>query len=54
MKISLVVAVSENQVIGRNNQLLWRLPNDMKFFKNTTWAMPVVMGRRIRGIADRS
>lgn len=46
MKISLVVAVSENQVIGKNNQLLWRLPNDMKFFKNTTWAMPVVMGRK--------
>lgn len=46
MKISLVVAVSENQVIGKNNQLLWRLPNDMKFFKNTTWAMPVIMGRK--------
>jgi dihydrofolate reductase len=46
MKISLVVAVSENQVIGKDNQLLWRLPNDMKFFKNTTWAMPVIMGRK--------
>ncbi len=46
MKISLVVAVSENQVIGKDNQLLWRLPNDLKFFKNTTWAMPVIMGRK--------
>ncbi|HET9279183.1 MAG TPA: dihydrofolate reductase [Flavitalea sp.] len=46
MMISLVVAVSENDVIGKDNKLLWRLPNDMKFFKNTTWAMPVIMGRK--------
>lgn len=46
MIISFVVAASENNAIGRNNQLLWHLPNDMKFFKNTTWAMPVVMGRK--------
>jgi len=46
MLISLIVAASENNVIGKNNQLLWRLPNDTKFFKNTTWAMPVIMGRK--------
>ncbi len=46
MIISLVVAASENNVIGKNNQLLWHLPKDMKFFKNVTWAMPVVMGRK--------
>ncbi|ULQ53096.1 dihydrofolate reductase [Flavihumibacter fluvii] len=46
MTINLVVAASENNVIGKNNQLLWSLPNDMKFFKNTTWAMPVIMGRK--------
>jgi dihydrofolate reductase len=46
MNISLIVAASENNVIGKNNQLLWRLPNDTKFFKNTTWGMPVVMGRK--------
>lgn len=46
MNIALVVAASENNVIGKNNQLLWRLPNDMKFFKNTTWGMPVIMGRK--------
>lgn len=46
MIISLVVAASENNVIGKNNELVWRLPNDMKFFKNTTWGMPVVMGRK--------
>lgn len=44
--ISLVVAASENNVIGKNNKLLWHLPNDMKFFKNITWAMPVIMGRK--------
>jgi dihydrofolate reductase len=46
MKISLVVAASENNVIGKDNKLLWHLPNDLKFFKNTTWAMPVIMGRK--------
>lgn len=46
MIISLVVAASENNAIGNNNQLLWHLPNDMRFFKNTTWGMPVVMGRK--------
>jgi dihydrofolate reductase len=46
MIISLVAAVSENNVIGKDNQLLWNLPNDTKFFKNTTWAMPVIMGRK--------
>ena len=46
MNISLIVAASLNNAIGKNNQLLWHLPNDMKFFKQTTWAMPVVMGRK--------
>jgi len=46
MTISLVVAAAENNAIGKNNQLLWHLPNDLKFFKNTTWGMPVIMGRK--------
>lgn len=46
MILSSVVAASTNNVIGKDNQLLWRLPNDMKFFKNTTWGMPVIMGRK--------
>jgi dihydrofolate reductase len=46
MTISLIVAASTNNVIGVNNQLPWHLPNDLKFFKNLTWAMPVIMGRR--------
>ncbi|HRD56975.1 MAG TPA: dihydrofolate reductase [Ferruginibacter sp.] len=44
--ISLVVAAAENNAIGKNNQLLWHLPNDLKFFKNTTWASVVIMGRK--------
>lgn len=46
MIISIVVAASEDNAIGKDNQLLWKLPNDMKFFKNLTWGMPVVMGRK--------
>ena len=46
MTISLIVAATENNAIGKNNQLLWHLPNDLKFFKNTTWGMPVIMGRK--------
>lgn len=46
MMLSLVVAASENHAIGKDHKLLWRLPNDLKFFKNTTWAMPVIMGRK--------
>ena len=43
---SLIVAASTNNAIGKNNQLLWNLPNDLKFFKNKTWGMTVVMGRK--------
>lgn len=46
MIISLVVAAAENNVIGKNNKLLWHLPNDMKYFKNITWPLPVLMGRK--------
>ncbi|NDC78526.1 MAG: dihydrofolate reductase [Chitinophagia bacterium] len=46
MRISLIVAAAEDDAIGRDNALLWHLPNDMKHFKNTTWGMPVVMGSR--------
>ena len=46
MIISLIVAAAENNAIGKNNQLLWHLPNDLKFFKNSTWGMPVIMGRK--------
>jgi dihydrofolate reductase len=46
MNITLVVAASTNNAIGKDNQLLWHLPKDMRFFKNTTWALPILMGRK--------
>ena len=46
MIISLIVAASTNNAIGKNNAMLWHLPTDLKFFKNTTWGMPGVMGRK--------
>lgn len=46
MRISMVVAAAENNAIGLDNRLLWHLPNDLKHFKNSTWALPVIMGRK--------
>lgn len=45
-KISLVVAMTENKVIGDQNQLLWHLPNDLKHFKALTMGKPIIMGRK--------
>jgi dihydrofolate reductase len=53
MTITLLVAAAENNAIGKNNQLLWSLPNDMKFFKNTTWGMAVIMGRKTYESVDK-
>jgi dihydrofolate reductase len=46
MLISLIVAVSKNGVIGKDNQLIWRLPADLKRFKNLTMGHPMIMGRK--------
>ena len=45
MRIALIVAAATNGVIGRDNQLPWYLPNDLKHFKQATMGKPVVMGR---------
>ena len=42
----LVVAAAENGVIGRNNQLLWRLKTDLRRFRELTWGKPMIMGRK--------
>ena len=46
MIISLIAAASTNNIIGKNNELPWHLPVDLKYFKNTTWGMPIIMGRK--------
>lgn len=46
MRISLIVAMAENGVIGRDGDLPWCIPADLKFFKETTTGHPIVMGRK--------
>jgi dihydrofolate reductase len=44
--IAIIVAIAENGVIGRDNELPWRLPSDLKHFKATTMGKPIIMGRK--------
>jgi dihydrofolate reductase len=44
--ISLLVAMDKNRLIGVNNQLPWRLPADLAYFKKVTMGHPIVMGRK--------
>lgn len=46
MKISLIAAISENNVIGKDNSLPWHIPEDLKRFKEITSGHPVIMGRK--------
>nr|AIA10490.1 dihydrofolate reductase [uncultured bacterium] len=46
MIVSAIAALSQNRVIGKNNDLPWKLPDDMKFFMETTKGHHVVMGRK--------
>lgn len=46
MTISIIVAIGENNAIGKNNQLLWHMPADLKHFKNKTAGHSIIMGRR--------
>ena len=46
MKISLIVAMSENRVIGRDNKMPWHLSADLKRFKSITMNSPILMGRK--------
>ncbi|MDM5284956.1 dihydrofolate reductase [Peribacillus frigoritolerans] len=44
--ISLIVAMDQNRVIGKNNKLPWHLPADLQYFKKVTMGHPIVMGRK--------
>ena len=44
--ISLIAAMGKNRELGLNNQLLWKLPEDMKFFRKTTMGKPILVGRK--------
>jgi dihydrofolate reductase len=45
-KLSLIVAIADNGVIGKDGQLPWRIPEDLRFFKNTTMGHAIIMGRK--------
>ena len=44
--ISIIACVGKNLELGKNNDLIWHLPNDLKYFKNVTSGKTVIMGRR--------
>jgi len=44
--LSIIVAVAENNVIGKDNSLIWKLPRDMRHFKETTTGHYIIMGRK--------
>ena len=46
MNLSLICAMAENRVIGKNNALPWHLPQDLKYFKATTMGHCIIMGRK--------
>ena len=46
MIVSIIVAIGENNAIGKNNQLLWYMPADLKYFKNKTSGHTIIMGRK--------
>jgi dihydrofolate reductase len=45
-KVSIIAAIGRNFEIGKDNDLLWHLPKDMKFFKDQTLHHPIIMGRK--------
>lgn len=46
MTISIIAAIGKNRELGKNNKLLWHIPEDMKRFKQLTTGHPVIMGRK--------
>jgi len=46
MRLVVIAAMAKNRVIGRDNRLPWRLPQDLARFRRRTWGRPIIMGRR--------
>lgn len=46
MAFSIIAAIGKNRELGRDNQLIWRLPEDMRYFKEVTMGHPIMMGHR--------
>lgn len=46
MEKCIIVAIADNNAIGRNNGLLWHISEDLRFFRRTTLGSPVIMGRK--------
>jgi len=46
MTISIIVAISDNNAIGKNGKIPWHLPYDLKYFKQTTTDHYIIMGRK--------
>ena len=46
LRVSIIVAVARNDVIGREGKLPWRLPHDLNYFKSVTLGKPIIMGRK--------
>ena len=46
MNLSIIAAIGQNNELGKNNNLIWRLKDDMKFFKDTTIGHTIIMGRK--------
>ncbi|MFA6806486.1 MAG: dihydrofolate reductase [Bacteroidales bacterium] len=44
--INIIVAIAQNNAIGKNNDLLWHISEDLKYFKRTTLGSPIIMGRK--------
>lgn len=46
MSVSMIAAIGKNRELGKNNALIWRISEDLKFFKATTMGHPIIMGRK--------
>lgn len=53
-KLSIIVAASDNNVIGVDNSLPWHVPEDLRFFKKVTTGKPIIMGRKTHESISRS